>query len=101
MIGPTKFRVSVRAKDNDDRLTFIFYATSSKAVLMWYNALIINWEAGRAYADERALNIPRQIPAFWRRNFIRVEMMNEIADSGDIIFFSSNQWFPGLQRWAT
>ena len=54
-----KFRIEVRTEDSESRLTFIFNATSPKAVLMWYNALMTNWEAGRSYADERALQIPR------------------------------------------
>lgn len=27
--------------------------------------------------------------------------MNEVADSGDILFFTSKQWFAGMQRLVT
>ena len=68
---------------------------------MWFNAIITNWSAGRAQKDDRALQIPRRMPNFWRQNCITAEMMNEIADSGDIIFFSSNMLFAGMQRLVT
>ena len=69
--------------------------------MVWFKALMKNWEAARAFSDNRTLQIPRQIPDFWHRNCIRAEQMNEVADSGDILFFTSKQWFAGMQRLVT
>lgn len=92
--GPTMFRIEVRATDLEDQITFIFQAASSKAVLMWFNAIVTNWSAGKPQIEKGNehihLSIPRMVPDYWRKGCIRAERMNEIADSGDIIFFSSN-----------
>ena len=71
---------------------------------MWFNALVTNWSVSRGQKPEhqpKCQKIPRLLPNFWRHSCIRVEHMNEIADSGDIIFFSSNQLIAGMQRLVT
>ena len=44
--GPQKFKIEVKGGTPD--LVFIFMAASHKALLMWFNALITNWTAGKA-----------------------------------------------------
>ena len=68
---------------------------------MWFNAILKNWSAGKAMSDPRALLIPAQVPNFWKQNWIRAEDMNRLADTGDIIFFSSKMLVANIQRFVT
>lgn len=50
--APRKFRIEIKGEVN---LVFIFQAASHKALLMWFNAILKNWSAGKAMSDPRAL----------------------------------------------
>ena len=84
--GPTGFRIEVKGSAG---LALLFKAPSHRAVFTWFNAIVANWSAGKAVQDPLTLDIPRRLPDFWRKNYIRASTMNDIADTGDIIFFSS------------
>lgn len=98
--GPRKFRIEVRGNPQCS-LAFIFTATSHKGLQTWFNAIVANWTSGRAMTEECAKTLPQEMPAFWNKNRIRAEEMNRVADSGDIIFFSSKVFIASVQRLVT
>jgi len=55
--GPQKFRIEVKGGATD--LVFVFMAASHKALLMWFNALMTNWTAGKAMKNSKALQLPQ------------------------------------------
>ena len=48
-----------------------------------------------------ALKLPQEMPQFWRQNRIRGEDMLKMADTGDIVFFSSTMFVASMQRLVT
>ena len=68
---------------------------------MWYDALVTNRSAGRALSRATAHEIPRKVPNFWKKGRITSEDMLQLADTGDIIFFSSKMLVASMQRLVT
>ena len=58
-------------------------------------ALYENWAAGEATKNTQFWQRLAQ-PEFWKVNTIRIEMMNRIADSGDILLFTCNDFMSGV-----
>ena len=92
--NPTKFRIEIQDCDT----VFVFDAQTNSDFQIWTKALFQNWAAGEAMQRQPQLALGDK---FWKDCYISLDMVNRVADCGDLLLFAGNSLLSQVQRTVT